>query len=167
MLEDETGVANLIVCPNLLEKHGQAAVVAQMMGVPGQVHRKGDVIHVAPQRLDDFSSLLSTIGEPDEGGFYPMARADAIKNGGSPDHRDSAEKAPSRARVLHDPLCRARHNRAQAKVVERTKFAEGCNLTVRHADPRVRAAASTDRSSPAPVSPAPSLQFQPRSPSGP
>ncbi|WP_206245722.1 error-prone DNA polymerase [Novosphingobium terrae] len=105
-LEDETGVANLVVWPNLFEKHRQVVLSARMMGVRGQVQREGDVIHVVAQRLDDLSSLLSTVGGRDDSALYPVARTHAVKNSSGPDHREPADKALGRARELYDPdLC--------------------------------------------------------------
>jgi error-prone DNA polymerase len=102
-LEDETGVANLVVWPNLFEKYRQVVLGARMMGVRGQVQREGDVIHVVAQRLDDLSDLLATVGGRDEPGVYPVARADVVRHGGGPDHRDPAEKALGRGRDMYDP----------------------------------------------------------------
>jgi error-prone DNA polymerase len=96
-LEDETGVANLVVWPNLFEKHRQVVLGARMMGVRGQVQREGDVIHVVAQRLDDLSDLLNTVAGPDDGRLFPVGRADAVKHGSGPDHRDPAEKSMGRA----------------------------------------------------------------------
>jgi error-prone DNA polymerase len=91
-LEDETGVANLVVWPNLFEKHRQVVLGARMMGVRGQVQREGDVIHVVAQRLDDLSDLLGSVAGRDDGLPFPVSRADAIKHGGGPDHRDPADR---------------------------------------------------------------------------
>lgn len=99
-LEDETGVANLVVWPNLFEKHRQVVLGARMMGVRGQVQREGAVIHVVAQRLDDLSGLLDSIAGRIDGRLFPVGRADAIKPGGGPDHRDPAGKALGALRAI-------------------------------------------------------------------
>jgi error-prone DNA polymerase len=97
-LEDETDVANLVVWPDLFEKHRRVVLGASMMAVRGRVQREGDVIHVVAQRLDDLSSLLASVGERgDVAGVYRLARADGAKNGGGPDSRDMAEKPLGKA----------------------------------------------------------------------
>ncbi|MBB3359553.1 MULTISPECIES: error-prone DNA polymerase [unclassified Novosphingobium] len=104
-LEDETGVANLVVWPSLFEKHRQVVLGASMIGVRGQVQREGDVIHVVAQRLDDLSPLLASVGgRGDAGGIYPVGRADVVKHGSGPDRRDPEERPLGRpARNMFDP----------------------------------------------------------------
>ncbi|HEX7853386.1 MAG TPA: OB-fold nucleic acid binding domain-containing protein [Sphingobium sp.] len=93
-LEDETGVANLVVWPQLFEKQQQQVVLgAAMMGVRGSLQREGDVSHVVAQRLDDLSLLLATVGNRDQASApYPVARADVVRHGMSPNPRDPAER---------------------------------------------------------------------------
>jgi len=92
-LEDETDVANLVVWPNLFEKHRRIVLGASMMGVRGQVQREGDVIHVVAQRLEDLSSLLASVGRrEDVSSVYQVSRADVVKNPMTPDPRDPAER---------------------------------------------------------------------------
>lgn len=97
-LEDETVVANLVVWPNLFEKHQRVVLGASMMGVRGQVQREGEVIHVVAQRLDDLSELLATVGHRgDVAAVYPVSRADIAKNPMAPHPRDPAERALGRS----------------------------------------------------------------------
>lgn len=97
-LEDETDVANLVVWPNLFEKHRRIVLGASMMGVRGQVQREGDVIHVIAQRLDDLSPLLASVGRRDDvASVYQVSRADIVRSPMAPDPRDPAERALGRA----------------------------------------------------------------------
>jgi error-prone DNA polymerase len=92
-LEDETDIANLVVWPDLFEKHRRVVLGASMMGVRGRVQREGDVIHVVAQRLDDLSALLASVGSRDElAGVYRVGRADVVRNGMGPDPRDPASR---------------------------------------------------------------------------
>lgn len=104
-LEDETDVANLVVWPNLFEKHRRIVLSASMMGIRGQVQREGDVIHVVVQRLEDLSPLLASVGNrPDVAGIYQVSRADVVKSAMSPDPRDPAERSLGRgARDIYIP----------------------------------------------------------------
>jgi error-prone DNA polymerase len=61
-LEDETGAANLIVWPSLLERFRRVVFTAGMMGVAGRLQREGEVIHVIAERLVDLSAALAKVG---------------------------------------------------------------------------------------------------------
>jgi error-prone DNA polymerase len=81
-LEDETGVANLVVWPSVFERYRRALLGAQLMVVRGKLQREGIVIHVVADALIDRSDLLARLGEAHEirEPFQaPVARADAIK----------------------------------------------------------------------------------------
>ena len=92
-LEDETGVANLVVWADLSEKYRRVVLGARMMGVRGRVQREGEVIHVVSQRLDDLSELLASVGSRDDvASVYRMGRGDGATHGGGPDYRNAAER---------------------------------------------------------------------------
>ena len=103
-LEDETEVANLVVWPDLFEKHRRVVLGASMMGVRGRVQREGEVIHVVAQRLEDLSSLLASVGtRSDLAQVYRMGRGDGATHGGGPDYRDAAERLLGKARDIYIP----------------------------------------------------------------
>ncbi len=60
-LEDETGVANLVVYPSVWQHFRQTARFATVMMATGRLQREGDVIHVVCERLDDVSEMLEQI----------------------------------------------------------------------------------------------------------
>jgi error-prone DNA polymerase len=57
-LEDETGVANLILRPDIFDRHPAAARHAWLLQADGYVERQGQVVHVMAKRLHDLSHLL-------------------------------------------------------------------------------------------------------------
>jgi error-prone DNA polymerase len=57
-IEDETGVANLIVWPGIFAAHRRIVLGATLVGCTGRVQREGLVIHVAAERLFDLSPRL-------------------------------------------------------------------------------------------------------------
>jgi error-prone DNA polymerase len=57
-IEDETGIANLIIRPDLYDKHRAAARHAALLQAEGYVEREGQVLHVMAKRLTDLSRLL-------------------------------------------------------------------------------------------------------------
>ncbi len=104
-LEDETDVANLVVWPNLFEKHRSIVLGASMLGVRGQIQKEGEVIHVVAQRLDDLSPLLASVGQRENlAGIYQVSRADIVRSPMAPDPRDPATHHLGRnPRDMFDP----------------------------------------------------------------
>ena len=97
-IEDETGVANLVIWPSLYEQQRRIVLSASMLVVDGKVQREGDVVHIVATRLHDASALLASVG--DRGEAFPLShgRGDEFHRGGSPDARD----APPRAIKVRD-----------------------------------------------------------------
>ena len=60
-LEDETGLANIVVHARLVEQQRHALLGARLLGVLGQVQREGEVVHLVAKRLVDLSSLLGRL----------------------------------------------------------------------------------------------------------
>ncbi|KAF0191575.1 MAG: error-prone DNA polymerase [Gammaproteobacteria bacterium] len=60
-LEDETGVANIIVWRSLAERQRRELLQAQLLAVSGELQREGEVIHVIAHRLHDHSHLLGRL----------------------------------------------------------------------------------------------------------
>lgn len=63
-LEDETGMTNVIVHADLVERQRKELLGAQLLGVRGVIQQAGDgeVVHVLAQFLQDHSALLDTLG---------------------------------------------------------------------------------------------------------
>jgi error-prone DNA polymerase len=57
-LEDETGIVNLIVKPDIYERYRLAARHAGLLQTDGYLQRQGQVVHVIAKRLFDLSELL-------------------------------------------------------------------------------------------------------------
>ena len=60
-LEDETGVANLVIFPNVWQRFRQTARFANVLVASGRLQREGDIIHVVCDRLDDASAMLDQL----------------------------------------------------------------------------------------------------------
>lgn len=60
-LEDETGLANVIVWKNLGEKQRRQLLRARLLAVNGQVQRDGDVVQVLARSLEDYTPLLGRL----------------------------------------------------------------------------------------------------------
>src|SRR6202041_3068748 len=64
-LEDETGIANLVVWPQVFEKFRRVVMSASMIAVRGRIQREGEVVHLVAHRLVDLSAELATVGVRD------------------------------------------------------------------------------------------------------
>ncbi|MDZ4737539.1 MAG: error-prone DNA polymerase [Rhodospirillaceae bacterium] len=87
-LEDETGIANIVIWPKIFERFRPIMLGAKLLGVDGRLQREGRVIHVIADRLIDLSSDLVTLAAG--GPVLPpaLARADeVVRPGREPDYR--------------------------------------------------------------------------------
>lgn len=93
-LEDESGIANLVVWPQVFEKNRRIILSAGMIAVRGRVQREGEVVHLVAQRLTDLSADLASIGHLDAAFPLPHGRGDEFHHGSpTPDPRGQAPHA--------------------------------------------------------------------------
>jgi error-prone DNA polymerase len=84
-LEDETGIANVIVWPHQMERYRRAVIGASLMCVEGKLQREGIVTHIISNRIHDMTYRL--------GYLVRGARADRLDfDGGDP--RDRKKPVP-------------------------------------------------------------------------
>ncbi len=97
-LEDETGVANIIVWPKVFEALRPVVIGGRFIAVTGRLQRQGEVIHVVAEKAEDLTRLLSQIAEVGAEASGPvlsgamssvLARADEIR-------RPVADRRPKR-----------------------------------------------------------------------
>ena len=62
-LEDETGVANVVIWKDAFETNRRLVMTASFLVVHGQLQREGEVIHLVAQRFTDLSARLSDLRE--------------------------------------------------------------------------------------------------------
>ncbi len=60
-LEDETGLTNVVVHPQLVQKQRRELLGATLLGVFGQLQVEGEVVHLVAKRLVDLSSWLGRL----------------------------------------------------------------------------------------------------------
>lgn len=82
-LEDETGVANLVVWPKLFEddQMRKTLLSSRMLAVRGKVQREGLVIHVIAEDMVDLTPHLLDLSHGVDIGDSVVARADEGKSG--------------------------------------------------------------------------------------
>ncbi|WP_425462536.1 OB-fold nucleic acid binding domain-containing protein [Martelella lutilitoris] len=91
-LEDETGVANLVVWAKVFEKYRRTVLGSGMLGVKGRVQREGEVVHIVARELIDLSGELASVGSRDKAFPLPHGRGDEFHHGSpAPDPRGIAK----------------------------------------------------------------------------
>ncbi|MEL6374419.1 MAG: error-prone DNA polymerase [Pseudomonadota bacterium] len=108
-LEDETGVANTVVWPKVLERNRKVVMGARLVVIKGRIQRHEDIIHVVADRLEDRSDWLHALSEGagEHTMEIPLARADEVVR----PEPGSARGALSELRALRhhgDPHARER-----------------------------------------------------------
>jgi len=105
-LEDETGVANLVLMPDIFERYRKQVLGSRLLLCLGRLEKVGEVIHVRVEHLEDHSPLLHTLTE--QGAGVPprlldsaLARADEVKRP-TVDQRKGAREGEEVARVFPD-----------------------------------------------------------------
>jgi hypothetical protein len=108
-LEDETGIANLVVWPQVFEKFRRIVMGASIIAVRGRIQREGEVVHLVAHRLVDLSAELGTVGSRDAAFPLSHGRGDQVTHAG--DH-------PARRMALytfHAQLSRRRRSARGAR----------------------------------------------------
>ncbi len=107
-LEDETGVANAVVWPKMLERHRRIVMQARLILIRGRIQRHENIIHVVATGLEDRSGWLGLLAEGGGDMLLPLANADEIKSpgpdpetAGGPHPRWEKGRADGRSRPMH------------------------------------------------------------------
>ncbi|PLK24659.1 error-prone DNA polymerase [Porphyrobacter sp. TH134] len=104
-LEDETGVINLVVWPDLKEKQRKVVMGARLMEVRGRVEYDDEVIHVIAAHMTDATQALHALS--DDLLDPPLARADEVNKPmperGPPLPRDMIDELAPRPNVTGHP----------------------------------------------------------------
>ncbi len=100
-LEDETGVINLVVWPDLKEKQRRVVMGARLMEVRGRVEYDDEVIHVIAHHMTDASDTLYALS--DDMLNSPVARADHV-NSPLTSRKTPSEKEAINPRDMIDQL---------------------------------------------------------------
>jgi error-prone DNA polymerase len=110
-LEDETGIANIIIWPKVFEEYRRIVLGARLLGVRGKLQSEQGVIHVIAQELFDMSGHLAGLAdvEPAAGDF--LSPGDEVRRSVEEDHRTSRLKSlpPSEAALIAQTLPKGRN----------------------------------------------------------
>ncbi|MEL1250410.1 error-prone DNA polymerase [Aurantiacibacter gilvus] len=98
-LEDETGVANVVVWPDLMERQRRVIMGSRLVEVRGRVEYDDEVIHVIAHHMRDATDELHRLS--DDLLHAPVARADHVKHPLPPGrHLTSLTSAEREAKVI-------------------------------------------------------------------
>src|SRR6185312_4043155 len=89
-LEDETGIANIIIWDRVFQQNRRAVLASRLLAVRGELQREGRVIHLVAQAFTDLTPHLTALANGHELGDAVLARADEGRSGPH-DGRDVAE----------------------------------------------------------------------------
>jgi len=78
-IEDETGVANSVIWPQVLERMCKVVMSASLVVVHGRIQRHQDIIHIVAERLEDRSDWLRLLDEDGDSLSVPVVNADEVK----------------------------------------------------------------------------------------
>jgi error-prone DNA polymerase len=100
-LEDESGVANIVIWARLFEIFRRPIMAARLMQVEGEVQRSPEgVVHIMASRITDRSALLDRLSMTDETN-PPTARGDEFLHPDQPSsHPGSRARHPRDVRIL-------------------------------------------------------------------
>jgi len=77
-IEDETGIANAVIWPKMLERFRKVVMGARLIVIHGRIQRHEDIIHVVSARLEDRSDWLKLLSEDGLALKAPVANADEV-----------------------------------------------------------------------------------------
>jgi error-prone DNA polymerase len=95
-IEDETGIANLILWPPVLDRFRRAALGATLLDCAGKLQREESVIHIVAERLADLTPRLHALRDLTGDDRPPPARPLVAAAGGSAGHRVRDILVPAR-----------------------------------------------------------------------
>jgi len=124
-IEDETGIANSVIWPNVLERERKKVMGARLVVVHGRVQRHEDIIHVVAARLEDRSDWLDCLTEDGEALSLALANADEVRrpDPGSWRHapNEDDEQDPVRAKRPSHPRWHPRCHPRSERIIPKSR----------------------------------------------
>ncbi|MGV8839342.1 MAG: error-prone DNA polymerase [Bauldia sp.] len=101
-LEDETGIANIVVWPRTFETFRPVVLGGRFVTVTGKIQKEGDVIHVVAEKIEDRTAMLAVL-TVDGTDLETLARADEVRRPGNDARTERPRGAPFR-HPRHEPI---------------------------------------------------------------
>lgn len=93
-IEDETGIANLVIWPQVVEANRRIILTAPMIAVRGRIQREGEVVHLVARRFTDLSGDLASVGGREAA--LPLPPDPPAPGIGLPDHHAATIRVRTR-----------------------------------------------------------------------
>jgi error-prone DNA polymerase len=91
-LEDETGIANIIIWPKVFERFRRIVMGARLLGVRGQLQSEQGVTHIIARELFDMSGHLSKLADKTAIGADFLSPGDEVRRSVEDDGRARASR---------------------------------------------------------------------------
>ena len=78
-IEDETGIANIVVWSKVLEKYRRAVMGSRLVWIKGRIQRHEDIIHAVANHLEDRSHWLQLLSADELDAKALLANADEVR----------------------------------------------------------------------------------------
>jgi len=78
-LEDETGIANIVVWKRVYETFRRQVIAGRLLRVTGRIQRDGQVVHVVAERIEDISHMLDDLARGQLTVPTPLSPADGVQ----------------------------------------------------------------------------------------
>ncbi|GAA3917187.1 DNA polymerase III subunit alpha [Chitinophaga oryziterrae] len=101
-VEDETGIANLVVFQKLFDKYRKEIVTSRLLMVEGRLQREGEVTHVIAKRCYDMSGLLQKLVTPE--GDMPQISAFSLTDEKNADRQPVKSKKTQAAKMVQGEI---------------------------------------------------------------
>ena len=124
-LEDETGVANVVVWPDLMERQRRVIMGSRLVEVRGRVEYDDEVIHVIAHHMRDATDELHRLS--DDLLHAPVARADHVKHPLPPGRRvtsltsEERQAKVIRPRDMIDDMSNTRGHPRNVRVIPKSR----------------------------------------------
>ena len=99
-LEDETGIANIVVWSHVFERCRRIVLASRLLMVTGKLQKQGLVIHVVADRMADLSAELNLLFANGDACCESLARADGVRNQANPPADVPPHRHPRNAVVM-------------------------------------------------------------------
>ena len=99
-IEDESGIANIVVWPDLFERERRTILAASLLGVEGRIQREGEVVHVVARRLGNLADLIANVARRDGAHLQMVGQGDGGRPDNDPCNRLRSEPEPPGVSIL-------------------------------------------------------------------
>jgi len=121
-IEDETGVANSVIWPKVLERERKVVMGARLVVVHGRIQRHEDIIHVVAARLEDRSDWLRLLTEDGDALSIALANADEVRRPDPGSWRPSGASGEPKRERPHPRWHPRRHPRTERIIPKSRDF---------------------------------------------